>query len=302
VIAILLALDLGVLHRKSHAVKTREAAIWTAVWISLALAFNVAIYFLRGPATALQYLTGYVIEYSLSVDNLFVFVVLFRSFGIPSALQHRVLFWGIMGALVMRGVLIASGAALLERFSWVAYVFGVFLIYTGIKMAAVRKETEHHPELNPAVKLAQRVLRVTRRLRGESFWFSRMGKVYFTPLFLVLIAVEATDLVFALDSIPAIFAVSTDLFVVYTSNVFAILGLRSLYFLLAGAIGKFHYLHAALSAILTFVGIKMLVSHFYSIPIAISLSVILGLLSVAVVASVMRERRLRAAGTANLPG
>lgn len=225
------------------------------------------------------------------MDNLFIFVVLFKSFSVAPSQQHRVLFWGIIGALIMRGIMIASGAALIERFFWITYIFGGFLIFTGIKMG-MQKDSEPHPERNPIVRAAQRLLRITKNFRGDRFWFTRSNHVFFTRLLLVLIAVETADLIFALDSVPAIFAITTDPFVVYTSNVFAILGLRSLYFLLSGAINKFHYLHKALSAILTFVGIKMLLGHFFRIPVAISLAVIVGILAAAIIASLLRARRL----------
>ncbi|MFC2058351.1 TerC family protein [Chloroflexota bacterium] len=289
IILVFLILDLGVFHRKPHAVTTKEAAIWTVVWISLALVFNLAIYYLRGPETALEYLTGYIIEKSLSIDNLFVFVVLFSSFGIAAAQQHRVLFWGILGALVMRGLLIASGTILIERFFWIVYVFGVFLIFTGIKIG-IKKGSEPHPERNPVLRLARRFLPITNENEGGKFYVRRTGKLFFTPLFLVLITIETTDLVFALDSIPAIFAVTTDPFVIFTSNIFAILGLRSLYFLLANTIGKFYYLQTALALILVFVGIKMVLAHFYKVPIAVSLAVVVGLLISAIIASLIQLR------------
>ncbi|MDP3063601.1 MAG: TerC family protein [Chloroflexota bacterium] len=287
----LLALDLGVFHRKAHVVKAKEAAIWTVVWITLALAFNAVVYVWRGPEPALEYLTGYVIEKSLSVDNIFVFVIIFSTFSVPAAYQHRVLFWGILGALVMRGAMIAAGAALLEQFHWIVYLFGAFLIFTGIRMA-VQREVAPHPERNPLLRLARRLFPVTEGYEGQRFFVRRAGKLMATPLLLVLLVVETTDLVFAVDSIPAVFAVTRDPFIVYTSNVFAILGLRALYFLLANAVGKFYYLKPALSVVLVFVGVKMLLAEVYKIPIVVSLGVIATVLGIAMVASWIRARRL----------
>jgi tellurite resistance protein TerC len=292
IVLILLVLDLGVFHRKAHAVSAREAAVWTAVWISVALLFNLAVYFYLGPRPALEYLTGYLIEKSLSVDNLFVFVVLFTSFGVAPAYQHRVLFWGILGALIMRGVLIAAGAVLMERFFWIAYLFGAFLIFTGFKIG-IKKETRPHAENNPLVRLARRFLPVAAECGDGRLFTKKEGKWLITPLFLVLVTVETTDLVFALDSIPAIFAVTTDAFIVFTSNIFAILGLRSLYFLLARAVDKFYYLQPALAVILVFVGAKMVVSHYFELPVAISLSVVIGVLLSGMAASWIREKSRR---------
>jgi tellurite resistance protein TerC len=297
----LLALDLGVFHRKAHAVSTKEAASWTVVWITLALLFNGAIYLFwhammpgstatNGQA-ALEFLTGYLIEYSLSVDNIFVFVLIFSYFRVPAAYQHRVLFWGIMGALVMRAILILVGAALIEQFHWVIYLFGAFLIFTGIRMA-FHKEEEIHPDDNPLIKLARRVIPVTNSYEGQHFFVRHAGKLMATPLFLVLLLAESTDLIFALDSIPAIFAVTLDPFIVFTSNVCAILGLRSLYFLLAGAVDKFYYLKLGLATILTFVGLKMVLADIFHIPIFVSLLVIVSVLAIAIVVSLLRTRRL----------
>ena len=286
----MLALDLGVFNRKSHAISMKEAGIWTAVWIGLALLFNVVIYLWRGQQAALEFLTGYLIEKALSVDNLFVFALLFGMFAVPARYQHRVLFWGVLGALVMRALFIGAGAALLDRFHWMIYVMGAFLIFTAVKLA-LQKETAIHPERNPLVRLYSKVFPVTPSYHGEAFFVRLGGVLTATPLFIVLLVVESTDVVFAVDSIPAIFAVTTDPFLVYTSNVFAILGLRSLYFLLAGALDKFHYLKPALAVILGFVGVKMLVSGIYKIPVAASLGVIAGLLALAIVASVLRARR-----------
>jgi tellurite resistance protein TerC len=297
----LLALDLGVFHQKAHKVSIREATIWSVVWITLSLLFNLGLYFFWdniAPASdysnreaALAFFTGYLLEKSLSVDNIFIFVVIFSFFAVPAAYQHRVLFWGIIGALIMRGTLIVIGAALLKEFHWIIYVFGAFLIFTGIRMAIQRNE-EVHPENNPVVKLLRRIMPVTDKYEGEQFFVRRLGKLMATPLFLVLLVVETTDLIFAVDSIPAIFAVTDDPFIVYTSNVFAILGLRSLYFLLAGVVDKFHYLKLGLSAVLVFVGIKMVMVDIYKIPIGISLAVIAGILTISIVASLRRARRL----------
>lgn len=287
----MLVLDLGVFHRKSHTVAVKEALIWSGVWIALALAFNVGIYLLQGPELALQFFTGYLIEKSLSVDNIFVFVLIFTYFQVPSQYQHRVLFWGILGALVMRGILIALGAVLLEEFHWIIYVFGAFLIFTGIRMG-IQRDEEAHPENNPVLKLARRFIPFTDQMVEDRFLVRRAGKMLATPLLLVLILVETTDLIFAVDSIPAIFAVTQDPFIVYTSNVFAILGLRSLYFVFANIIDKFHYLKLGLAVILTYVGVKMVLVDIYKIPTFISLLVIAVILGIAVIASIIRAKRL----------
>jgi tellurite resistance protein TerC len=286
----MLAIDLGVFNRKTHAISMKEAAIWSAVWISLALVFNAVLFFWQGSEVALQFLTGYLIEKALSVDNLFVFALIFTLFAVPAQYQHRVLFWGVLGALVMRGVFIAAGAALLHNFEWIIYIFGAFLVYTAIKLAT-HKETKIEPDKNPLVKLFRRIFPITDTYEGEHFFIRRAGVLMATPLLLVLVMVESTDLVFAIDSIPAIFAVTNDPFIVYTSNVFAILGLRSLYFLLAGALDKFYYLKTALAVILGFVGVKMLIVEFVKIPITLSLVVIAGLLTIAIIASLVRARR-----------
>ncbi len=292
-----LALDLGVFHRKSHVVSVKEATIWTAVWVTLALIFNAGIYYFQGHHAALEFLTGYLIEYSLSVDNIFVFVLIFTAFRVPAISQHRVLFWGILGAFVMRGIMIGVGAALIHRFEWIMYVFGAFLIYTGIKIAVKKEEEGVHVGENPLVKFVRRHFRMTPHYVEQHFVVrdEATGARMLTPMVLVLIVIETTDLIFAVDSIPAIFAVTTNAFIVYTSNVFAILGLRSLYFLLAGIIDRFYYLKPALSFILTFVGVKMVISHWYKVPIVLSLAVIVGALALAVLASVLRARRLGAA-------
>jgi tellurite resistance protein TerC len=287
----MLAIDLGVFHRKSHAVSIREAGTWTVVWITLALIFFGGLWLRNGSEQALAFITGYVIEYSLSMDNIFVFVLIFGFFAVPPAYQHRVLFWGIMGALVMRGVMIAAGAALIDRFHWIIYVFGAFLVFTGIRMA-FHKDEEVHPENNPVVKLFTRLVPVTKEYEGDKFFVRHAGKLLATPLFIVLIMVETTDLIFAVDSIPAIFSITTDPFIIFTSNVFAILGLRSLYFVLRGAVDKFHYLKIGLSAVLTFVGIKMLAGYWYHLHVGISLGIIAVLLGASIVASLIRARRL----------
>jgi len=286
----MLALDLGVVNRKAHVVTWREASIWSAIWIGLALAFNAAVYVWQGPEVGLQFLTGYLIEKSLSVDNIFVFVLIFAAFGVPAAYQHRVLFWGVLGALVMRGALIGLGTALIASFSWVLYLFGAFLVITGIRMARPAVH-EMHPERNPVVRLARRLFPVTETFEGARFFVQRDSRRYATPLLIALVLVETTDLVFALDSLPAIFSITLDPFIVYTSNVFAILGLRSLYFLLAGAVQRFRYLHYGLAAVLVLVGVKMLIAEVYHMPIALSLGLIAVFLGAAIVASLVGARR-----------
>ncbi len=286
----MLALDLGVFNRKAHEVRVREALVWTAVWISLALVFNLGVYFWFGSERALQFLTGYVIEKALSVDNIFVFIVVFSVFAVPAKLQHRVLLWGILGALIMRAIFIVLGAALLQRFHWVIYIFGTFLVFTGIRLL-VQRASEVHPERNPLFRLFRRFVPSVDHYRGGHFTVIEAGKRYATPLLLVLVAIEATDIVFAVDSIPAIFAITTDPFIVFTSNIFAILGLRALYFALAGMMGKFHYLKVGLSLVLVFVGGKMLVAGVYKIPILVSLGVIAALLGGAIVMSLLRPKK-----------
>ncbi len=260
-ILLMLALDLGVLNRKAHAVTYREAAVWSAVWVTLAMVFAGLVFWKTDRQTGLEFLTGYVIELSLSVDNLFVFLLIFSYFKVPAKYQHRVLFWGVMGALVMRMTMIAIGATLVERFHWILYIFGAFLIYTGFKM--MRQDEAHaNPEDNPLVRFATRLIPITRHYEGDRFFTVENGRKMGTLLLLVLVIVEVSDLVFAVDSIPAIFGITTNTFIVYTSNVFAILGLRSLYFLLAGVVEKFHYLKIGLSIVLAFVGLKMLTEGF----------------------------------------
>jgi tellurite resistance protein TerC len=284
----MLALDLLVFHKEAHEVHVREATTWTVVWILLALVFGGGVYAFMGREAGLQYFAGYVIEKALSVDNIFVFVLIFSLFRVPPALQHRVLFWGILGALLMRGAMIAAGAYLIEQFHWILYLFGAFLVFTGIRIAT-HAEHEMDPTANPVVRLVRRLLPVTKDYEGQKF-FVRRGvgterRLFATPLFVVLAMVETTDLIFAVDSIPAIFAVTQDPFIVYSSNVFAILGLRALYFLLADVVHRFHYLRLGLAAVLVFVGGKMLAADFYTVPIGLSLAIIVSVLGVAIAAS-----------------
>ena len=282
----MLALDLGVFHRKAHKISIREALAWSVVWISLALVFNAGVYHWFGPDRALEFLTGYLIEKALSVDNLFVFLVLFSYFAVAPRLQHRVLFWGILGALVMRATFILTGVALIQKFHWVIYLFGAFLVFTGIKLLAHREE-EVHPERNPALRLFRRLVRAVPEYREARFVVKEGGRWFATPLLMVLVVVEATDIVFAVDSIPAVLAITDDPFIVFTSNVFAILGLRALYFVLAGMLGKFRYLKVGLGVVLAFVGAKMLLVDVIKVPIAVSLGIIGGLLGLSVAASML---------------
>lgn len=279
-----LALDLGVFRRQSHPVSLKEASIWSAAWITVAMVFNAGIYFFSGPEPALQFFTGYLIEKSLSVDNIFVFVLLFAAFHVPADYQHRVLFWGVLGALLLRGILIVLGVALLETFHWITYLFGAFLIFTGAGMA-FQKEKEMNPEQNPLLKLVRRLVSVTDEYEGDRFMVRRAGQVLVTPLLLVLLTIEMTDLIFALDSIPAIFAVTDNPFLIYTSNVFAMLGLRSLYFVVANVINKFFYLKLGLTVILFFVGVKMVLTDLFYVPPVLTLAVIAVILIVALLAS-----------------
>jgi len=289
VVLSLLALDLGVFHRKVHVVSVREALTWSAVWIALSLAFNAVIYFWLGSGPALEFLTGYVIEKSLSVDNIFVIVLIFAFFRVPAELQHRVLFWGILGALVMRGGFIAAGSALLERFNWVIYLFGAFLVITGVRMAFARDDS-FDPADSFMMRIAKRIMPMSTEYDGKRFFTRVNGRRAATPLFLALLVVESTDLIFAVDSIPAIFAVTQNSFIVYTSNVCAILGLRSLYFALAGMMSKFVYLKIGLAAVLSFVGVKMLLAGVWHMPTLVSLGVIIAILAIAVIASIWRTR------------
>jgi tellurite resistance protein TerC len=285
-VLLLLALDLGVFHRGAKVIKLKESLFWSAVWIVVALLFNGVIYFWRGTATALQFLTGYLIERSLSVDNLFVFLLIFNYFRVPSAYQYKVLFWGILGALIMRAIFIAAGVTLINMFHWMIYVFGAFLVIIAVKIA-FEKETEIHPENNPVLKLFRKLMPVTNTYAEDKFFIRKAGKTFATPMFIVLLVIETTDVIFALDSIPAILAITTDPFIVYTSNVFAILGLRALYFALVGIMELFHYLNIGLAVILAFVGVKMLISNFYEIPITIALGVVIVTLAASILASLM---------------
>ena len=290
----MLALDLGVFHRKAHVVTFKESISWTVVWVALAMVFNLGIAHFAGPDKGMEFLTGYVIEKSLSVDNVFVFVLLFSYFAVPPVYQHKVLFWGILGALIMRAIMIGLGAILITKFVWIIYVFGAFLILTGIKMI-VKREEEIHPERNPVVKWFKRLMPVTPDYRDDKFFVVEKGIRHATPLFVVLLLVEFSDLIFAVDSIPAIFAVTKDPFIVYTSNVFAILGLRSLYFALAGVMDKFHYLKIGLGVVLSFVGVKMLLGHTaWKIDTHLSLGVIVAILTASVVASLVWPKKLNA--------
>jgi tellurite resistance protein TerC len=285
----MLALDLGVFHRKTHQVGVKEALTWSGVWVALALLFNAGVWHWRGDDKGLEFLTGYLVELSLSVDNLFVFLLIFAYFKVPAQYQHKVLFWGIIGALVMRAVFIGAGIALIQKFHWIIYVFGAALVVSGLKMA-FEKDKEVHPERNPVLKLFRRFMPVTAEYHGGRFFVKQGRLTLATPLFIVLLMLETTDLVFAVDSVPAVLAITTDPFIVYTSNVFAILGLRSMFFALAGVMKLFAYLHYGLAAVLVFVGMKMLLAGFYKIPTLTSLLVIVGLLAVAVGASWLFRR------------
>lgn len=285
-VSAMLALDLGVFHRSTRAIGLREALAWCAVWVSLALAFNLFVGIWHGKDAGLEFLAGYVVELSLSVDNVFVFILLFSYFKVPKDYHHRVLFWGIIGAVIMRAVFIASGIAILERFHWVIYIFGAFLIFTGIRMAVPREE-EIHPERNPVIRLFKRLFPISSKYDGARFLTRSEGGLKATPLLVVLVAVETTDLVFAVDSIPAILAITQDAFIVFTSNIFAILGLRSFYFALSGIMQLFRFLTYGLAAVLTFIGVKMLLSGYYHIPIEYSLGLIAFMLGTSVALSLI---------------
>ncbi|PYO11419.1 MAG: hypothetical protein DMD30_00330 [Gemmatimonadetes bacterium] len=295
VVLAILALDLGVLHKRSEKVTLKEAATWSAIWVALSLCFAFAVYRTMGEESGLEFLTGYLIEYALSVDNIFVFVLIFSYFSVPEKYQHRVLFWGIIGALVLRGVMIVAGSALVTRFAWTLYVFGAFLVFTGIRMALQKDGAAYNPERDPVLRLARRLLPVTPDYRGDSFFVREpdsTGKLRIaaTPLFIVLLIVDTTDVVFATDSIPAIFAVTRDPFIVYTSNICAVLGLRALYFLLASVVDKFVYLKLGLSVVLIFIGAKMLLEPFIHIPIVGSLGVVGAVLAASILASLRWPR------------
>jgi len=295
-VLIMLALDLGVFNRRAHEVRFREALSWSAVWVALALSFAVVVYFWHGRKESLEFVTGYLIELSLSIDNLFVFLVLFRYFKVPREQQHKVLFWGILGALIMRGIFIVAGVGLIRRFHWIVYIFGLLLIWSGIKLLRQGDE-EIHPEKNPVLRMFRRLMPVTNEYEGSSF-LVRRDRLYATPLLVVLLMVETSDVLFAMDSIPAVLAITLNAFIVYTSNVFAILGLRSMYFALAGVIDLFEYLHYGLSVVLIFIGLKMLLSEHIVIPTAVALGVVIGVLAIAVAASMLFPKKNKARDTA----
>lgn len=290
----LLLVDLGLFQRKERDIKIKEALGWSAVWITLALLFNVGLFFWHGKEASLQFLTGYLIELTLSVDNLFVFVLIFMYFRVPTQYQHKVLFWGIIGAQVMRGLLIGLGVALIWKFHWILYLFGIFLVFTGVKMGFQNEAAEISPERNILVRIFRKFMPITAGYHGSRFFVKLDGRRYATLLFVVVLVVETTDLLFALDSIPAIFAITTDPFIVYTSNIFAILGLRSLYFALAGLMNLFHYLKIGLAVVLTFVGTKMLLAEVYPIPIILTLLVVGGVILLSVLASLIWPKRAEA--------
>ena len=282
----MLALDLGVFNRKTHVIQMKEALLWTSFWVTLALLFGAGIYFFYGHGKAIEYVTAYLIEYSLSIDNLFVFMLIFRYFDVPRAYEHKALFWGILLALITRGVFIFAGVALISNFHWVMYIFGAFLIVTGIKMA-LNKQTEVHPDKNIAIRLLRYVMPVSKNFSGAKFFVREGGVRFATPMLAVLLALETTDILFAIDSIPAVLAISQDPFIVYTSNVFAILGLRSLFFAISGLMRLFHLLHYGLAAILSFVGVKMLIADFFHVPVGISLLIIASILIASIISSVV---------------
>jgi len=293
VVFTVLALDLGVFNRNAHKISLREALTWSAVWVLLAMAFNVFVLFEFGKTKALEFFTGYVIEYSLSVDNIFVFILIFTYFSVKPQYQHKILFWGILGALVMRGIFIFAGVALINKFHWIVLIFGAFLVFTGVKMLLQKESSASvSPEKNPLVRILRKFMPVTEELHGDSLFVRQNRKLYATPLFLVLLVVESSDLIFAVDSIPAILAISHDTFIVYTSNIFAILGLRSLYFAVSGIMGFFRYLKVGLALVLSFVGLKMLAAYFhFEIPILISLSVIVSILVISILASLIIKEK-----------
>jgi tellurite resistance protein TerC len=288
-VLVMLALDLGVLNRRPHSIGFREALGWSVMWIALAVAFAVIVYFWHGRAASLEFATGYLIELSLSIDNLFVFLVIFRYFRVPGELQHRVLFWGILGALITRGAFILAGVGLIRQFDWIIYIFGALLIWSGIKLLR-QGDAEIDPEKNPVLKLFRRWIPVTEEYVGDKFWVRQPG-LYATPLVVVLLVVETTDILFAVDSIPAVLAITLNAFIVYTSNVFAIMGLRSMYFAVAGMMELFEYLHYGLSAVLVLIGAKMLLSHYYKIPTHVALAMVIGVLLISVVASAAFPRK-----------
>ncbi|OGO32988.1 MAG: tellurium resistance protein TerC [Chloroflexi bacterium RBG_16_56_11] len=289
-VPLILVLDLGVFHRKSHKIKVKEALLWSALWISIALLFAVAILFMVGRDKALEFVAAYLVEESLSVDNLFVFLLIFSYFCVPDKYQHRVLFWGILGAVVMRGIFIVTGLTLLEKLHWIIYVFGAFLVYTGVRIS-LKKDGEVQPEKNPVLRLFRRFVPMTKKYHANCFTIKKIGKRVATPLLLVLVVIETTDIVFAVDSVPAVLAISRDPFIVYTSNIFAIMGLRSIFFALAGVIQRLCYLNYGLSAILVFLGLKMLGSEFVEVPVGISLGVVGGILVIAAIVSLLWPKK-----------
>lgn len=286
----IMALDLGVFHRKAHAIKLKEALTWSAVWISLALLFNVGVYFLLGSEKALNFFTAYLVEESLSVDNLFVFLMIFSYFSVPDTAQHKVLFWGILGALIMRAIFIVTGLTIVEKIHWVIYIFGAFLIFTGIKLS-MGKGREVHPENNPILRIFRRFVPATKDYHGNRFFVRLDGRLLATPLFFVILVIETTDVMFAVDSVPAVLSVTLDPFIVYTSNVFAILGLRSIFFALAGVTLHLRYLSHGLAVILIFLGVKMISSAFYKIPVGVALGVVGGILAISIIASLVSNKK-----------
>jgi tellurite resistance protein TerC len=299
-IPVMLALDLGIFHRKDHVIKVKEALFWSAIWISLALLFALGVYLLVGHEKALNFLTGYLVEESLSVDNLFVFLLIFSYFCVPAAYQHRVLFWGIIGAIVMRAIFIVTGLTLLENLHWVIYIFGAFLVYTAARLA-FQKEEEIKPEKNPVLRLFRRFVPLTKRYHGKKFLARGRGRWLATPLLMTLVVIETTDIIFAVDSVPAVLSITQDPFIVYTSNIFAVMGLRSLYFALSGAIQKFYYLNYGLAAILAFLGLKMIIPDIinavnpalhFEVPVEVSLGVVVGILVIAALASLFRRKTI----------
>jgi len=289
-VILIMGLDLGVFNRRAHRVTFRESIIWSIVWISIALLFGLAIFIFLGGDKAATYFTGYVIEESLSVDNLFVFLMLFTYFGVPPEYRHKVLFWGVVGAVIMRAIFIMGGIALFSAFHWIIYVFGAFLVFTGIRMGFKREEEDVNPEHNPVIKFARRFFPVTKDYRNGHFTVTENGRRFLTPLFLVIVAVETTDVIFAIDSIPAVLAITQDTFIVFTSNMFAVMGLRAIFFVLAGFAERLYYLHYGLAVILSFLGLKMLLSGVFEVPIAASLGFIALALAVSVIASLLKTR------------
>lgn len=292
VIFSVLALDLGVFNKRAHRITLKEALAWSGVWITIALIFNVFVYFQFEKTKALEFLTGYLIEYSLSIDNIFVFILIFSYFAVKQKYQHKILFWGILGALIMRGIFIFAGVALINRFHWIVIIFGGFLVFSGIKMLLQKEEVVVEPEKNGLVRLFRRFIPVSDTLHGNNLFIKQNKKLVATPLFIVLLVIESTDLIFAVDSIPAVLAISKDPFIVYTSNIFAILGLRSLYFAVSGIMGLFRFLKVGLAIVLAFVGLKMLASYFhFEIPILLSLAIIVLILLASIVASVIIKKK-----------